>query len=226
MTDIQELYFNLKYKNRILRSNSYLERSRTIKNIQEQNTFLKKERKKNLEDNPVTKRFLKESVSDLLKQKNPDISTMQINNIFDNTILFFEEYNKIFAYYNEARNDLFVDHDELVKWYKEQENKCGYCGITAEELEKIAFFRGKKLFKSGILNSCEKNLTLNGKRKRSKGTLEIERLDSVSNKYNFGNVILACPLCNNAKSNLIDEKGWRSIFVPAMKKYYASILNK
>jgi len=61
--------------------------------------------------------------------------------------------------------------------------------------------------------------------KRSSGTLEIERLDS-SVGYSEKNMILACPLCNNAKSNLIDEISWRELFVPAMKAYYEKLLQK
>jgi len=40
-----------------------------------------------------------------------------------------------------------------------------------------------------------------------------------SNKY-------LCPLCNNAKSNLIDEESWRKLFVPAMKEYYRRLLEQ
>lgn len=69
-------------------------------------------------------------------------------------------------------------------------------------------------------------LPLNDAVKRSSGTLEIERRDSSSNSYSRDNIILACPLCNNAKSNLIDEKNWRELFVEPMRKYYKILLGE
>ena len=108
------------------------------------------------------------------------------------------------------------DFKKFYKWYsKEVENgaKCGYCGISQEELYEIF--------------GEEKNvLPLNDAVKRSSGTLEIERKDSTGNSYGADNIILACPLCNNAKSNLIDEENWRNLFVPAMREYYKKILGK
>ena len=103
-------------------------------------------------------------------------------------------------------NDPVIFYD----WFKEQNDKCGYCGIAQEDLYKIF---SKKL------------LPLNDKLKRSSGTLEIERLDS-SDSYEKTNMILACPLCNNAKSNLIDEVSWREYFVAPMQKYYQKLLRE
>ena len=114
----------------------------------------------------------------------------------------------------QRRIDFANDFKEFYKWYsKEVENgaKCGYCGISQEELYEIF--------------GEEKNvLPLNDAVKRSSGTLEIERKDSTGNSYGADNIILACPLCNNAKSNLIDEENWRMLFVPAMREYYKKLL--
>jgi len=119
---------------------------------------------------------------------------------------------KIRQKFTSARKKEFHDFKEFYNWYKEQKQECEYCGITQEELSRL-FDKEKRV------------LPLNDKEKRASGTLEIERKDSINNKYSTENIILACPLCNNAKSNLIDEENWREIFVPSMKKYYAKLLN-
>lgn len=113
----------------------------------------------------------------------------------------------------QRRIDFGNDFIKFYNWYsKEVENgaKCGYCGISQEEL--IKFFKEKNV------------LPLNDAVKRSSGTLEIERKDSSTNNYGSENIILACPLCNNAKSNLIDESSWRNFFVEPMRQYYAKLL--
>ena len=130
----------------------------------------------------------------------------------------FEEYKKLFdAYINEERKELFKKHDAFMSWYNDKKNKkneikCGYCKITESQLKQLVKLRGD-------------NLTLNGKQKRSKGTMEIEKMDS-NGDYTYENCIMACPLCNNAKSNLISDEDWRRFFVEPMKKYYDKELNK
>jgi len=101
---------------------------------------------------------------------------------------------------------------EFYLWYIQEESKnvCGYCGISQDELYTI--------FSTA--------LPLNDKAKRASGTLEIERKDSKNNSYHVSNLILACPLCNNAKSNLIDENSWTDLFASPMKEYYKKILGK
>ena len=105
---------------------------------------------------------------------------------------------------------------EFYDWYVEQNQSCDYCGITQNELHKL------------FTNNPEtKILPLNNNwSKNDKGTLQIERKDSTNNRYSISNLILACPLCNNAKSNLIDEDSWREIFAEPMKRYYNKLLNK
>lgn len=123
----------------------------------------------------------------------------------------FKEYHKLYTFYfNEERKILFENPVNFLNWYKMQKNSCGYCGISHEELQQIVRIRGG-------------NLTLNNKKKRSRGNLEIEKKDP-SLGYVFSNCILACPLCNNAKSNLIDDESWIKYFSLPMKKYYNEIL--
>jgi 5-methylcytosine-specific restriction endonuclease McrA len=119
----------------------------------------------------------------------------------------FKKYNDLYSkYYNEDRKELFEIPEKLLDWYEGQKESCNYCGVTQAELHDIVESRGGKL-------------TLNQKSKRSKGTLEIEKKNP-SLGYTFSNVVLSCPFCNNAKSNLISEDDWRTYFVPAMKNYF------
>lgn len=120
---------------------------------------------------------------------------------------------------NKRAEDNNNDFKEFYQWYKTQEQQCGYCGITQENLYKL-FNKDKR-----VLPYLDNERTYKKAPKRSSGTLEIERLDSSGN-YEKKNLILACPLCNNAKSNLIDEKNWREIFVLAMQKYYSKLLSE
>ncbi|MBC5992420.1 hypothetical protein [Pontibacter cellulosilyticus] len=123
----------------------------------------------------------------------------------------FKRFNKLYSkYFNEHRKALFEDPEKLLEWYDRQNDSCNYCGTTQSVLHKIVKRRNG-------------NLTLNKKTKRSKGTLEIEKLDP-SKDYTYENSVLSCPFCNNAKSNLISEEDWRRFFAPAMKDYFKSIL--
>lgn len=116
--------------------------------------------------------------------------------------------------FTKNREEGFSDIVTFYNWYKKQPQVCGYCGISQGELREL------------FTKDENKKLPLNGAKKRSSGTLEIERIDSSENEYNEKNCILACPLCNNAKSNLIDEDKWRELFVPGMRKYYESLLGR
>lgn len=107
---------------------------------------------------------------------------------------------------NIDRAELFKDHDKCMTWYDEQKNRCYYCKTTQEELRTI------------VNEKRDGNLTLNEGTKRSKGTLEIEKLDS-NIGYTYKNCVLACPFCNNAKSNLISDTDWKKYFAEPMRNY-------
>lgn len=129
----------------------------------------------------------------------------------DNLRIEFKDFNDLYSkYFTEQRIGLFENREMFLEWYAKQRESCNYCGITQSRLNRIVELRNG-------------NLTLNQKTKRSKGTLEIEKLDP-SQGYTFDNSVLSCPFCNNAKSNLISEGDWRNFFVPAMKNYFNSIL--
>ncbi len=123
----------------------------------------------------------------------------------------FKMINDFYSkYFSPQRQDLFENYEYFLKWYNKKNESCHYCGITQTELHRI-------------VESRNGYLTLNKKQHRSKGTLEIERLNP-SLGYTYVNSVLSCPFCNNAKSNLISEDDWRKFFVPAMKNYFKSIL--
>ncbi|MDQ7058626.1 MAG: hypothetical protein Q9N62_09350 [Ghiorsea sp.] len=125
-----------------------------------------------------------------------------------------DDIKKIKSEFTGKRKDWRGGVVAFYDWYKGQGQACRYCGISQDELYKL-FSKDKN-----------KKLPLNDAVKRSSGTLEIERRDSESNEYNAENCILACPLCNNAKSNLIDEENWMSLFVEPMREYYKKLLGK
>lgn len=127
---------------------------------------------------------------------------------------YFNEFNTFYnSYYNNERKEIFQSF-EIFKWFNEHKNKCGYCEITQSDLHKIK-------------ESRNGNFTLNKKKKRKNATLEIEQKDCTLEEYgSLENLIFACPLCNNAKSNLISEEDWRKYFVKQIKAYYKDILKQ
>jgi len=138
-----------------------------------------------------------------------NINSDELNNLR----IKFKGFNDLYTkYFNEQRRGLFENPEKLLEWYEKQKGSCNYCEITQSELHKI-------------VESRNGNLTLNQKTKRSKGTLEIEKLNP-NDGYTFDNSVLCCPLCNNAKSNLISEEDWRRFFVPAMKDFFKSKLGQ
>ncbi|WP_170178620.1 hypothetical protein [Flammeovirga pectinis] len=125
----------------------------------------------------------------------------------------FKEYHHLYQkYFNEYRKEFFADPKTLIEWFNNQNNSCHYCDITQEEVLKIVDLRGG-------------NMTLNNLQKRSKGSLEIEKLDS-NKGYTFDNSVLACPFCNNAKSNLISDEDWKLHFSKPMRKYLQSLIQE
>lgn len=142
-------------------------------------------------------------------QDELNINSDKLNKLRKEFKIFDKLYSK---YFNEERKGLFDNPENFLKWYNKQKDSCNYCDITQSALHEIVKKRNG-------------NLTLNQKTKRSKGTLEIEKLNP-SEGYTYSNSVLCCPFCNNAKSNLISEEDWRRFFAPVMKNYFNSILLK
>lgn len=164
-------------------------------------------KKKYLEEHPDAK--INGTLAETFK-KRFDI----LDEDYDKYVEKYSDIQKIKSKFTEKRAEGFESIIAFYDWYTNQPQSCGYCGISQDELQQL-FGKNKKL-------------PLNGKKKRSSGTLEIERRDSREkhDEYNEKNCILACPLCNNAKSNLIDEDNWMSLFVEPMREYYRKLLGK
>lgn len=201
MTDEEKaFYFELKYKDNL---SGYDSISNFIYEHQENNF----ERGK---DYKTIDQFILLCINKRFNKKYTNLHA------FQNEFKKYHEYRRI--YYSKNRKILFDQYEKTIEWFEKQDCKCGYCGITQVELRTI------------VDQKSDKNFTLNGGQKRSKGTLEIEQKipkREVENPYDsWDNLILACPLCNNAKSNLIDEENWRNLFTEPMRQYYESLLDK
>mgnify|MGYP006081615487 CR=1 FL=1 len=155
-------------------------------------------------------------IEKIMNISREDVSNLRRNKSVNGKI---QSIQNIYTKFTGKRKEAFKhDFRKFYDWYEGQDQKCGYCDVTQEQL--YTLFNPERR----ILPYLESGREYKKAPKRSSGTLEIERLDS-SNSYNNENIILACPLCNNAKSNLIDEESWRELFVPAMKQYYKKLLD-
>ena len=86
------------------------------------------------------------------------------------------------------------DKKDFINWYKEQEKKCDYCGLTEEE--------GHTFNNNPIYSDS--------KRKKYRGnSLEIDRKDD--KPYSRINCVLACYWCNNAKSDVFSYDDFKPI---------------
>lgn len=110
----------------------------------------------------------------------------------------FERENPNIQYvksiWNDERKKGFGTIEIFYNWYKNQPKFCCYCGIPESLLQE--YFSIPDL----------------SKRKRGK-KLEIERIlaDKDNNSYSIENCSLACYVCNNAKSDLINYKDFKNI---------------
>ncbi|MEI7999312.1 MAG: hypothetical protein WCH62_07410 [Candidatus Omnitrophota bacterium] len=110
-------------------------------------------------------------------------------------------------YNNEERKKGFGEFKKFYQWYKKQPRKCFYCR-TSEDVT-------ADLFKKKILSSKKGSWT---------GGLEVERKDGLT--YNEGNCVLACPLCNNAKSDLISSDDFKNYIASGIRKYQGAKYRK
>ena len=56
--------------------------------------------------------------------------------------------------------------------------------------------------------------------------MEIDRKDQKLEYEVIDNLVFACPLCNNAKSNLLSSDDWEKFFAKQMREYYDKILGE
>ena len=92
----------------------------------------------------------------------------------------------------------FKSKEEFLEWYKKQPKKCCYCGVKEEYLKKY-FNQENEQYKEA----------------RQRGQyLEIERIVTApkeKNVYSKENCALVCYICNNAKSDFLSPKSFKSI---------------
>lgn len=120
-----------------------------------------------------------------------------------NGITIQDIYSKVKSLENQHKNLLkafkidYVESFDKVISEKDFQNlisrdKCEYCGITKDRIEKLA--ERRKLYKK----------TLRG------WSLEIDRRNS-NYEYKIGNCVLACYWCNNAKTDEFTDDEFREI---------------
>jgi len=87
-------------------------------------------------------------------------------------------------------------------WYIKQPQKCFYCN-TEEEILKFLFEQNKK-----------------------KGeNLEIDRKDTENEDYSEDNSVLACYICNNTKSDMVNSEEFKKYFGGIIHKYLVDKYN-
>ncbi len=121
------------------------------------------------------------------------------------------EIEYVFRKFNKKRKDGFKSFECFLKWYQDQKQECYYCNTSAETLQKL-FNEHNGVFKPK-------------KDAWKYGTLQIERKDP-GEGYIPTNCVLACVLCNNAKSDLITHDDFMKFFKDPIKNYIAEMSNK
>lgn len=138
---------------------------------------------------------------------------------FDN-----EKYDKLYKKMQSSLKDLksryrstkrrndnkepFGSARKFISWYKKQEKECYYCKIAQSDLA--------NLFKNKLITS---------KKPSFNSSLQIERLNP-DKGYNEENCVLACCICNNAKSDMISTSDFKDYFSESIKKFYSALLEK
>lgn len=112
--------------------------------------------------------------------------------------------------FNSKKNDAkesfrFKDFEEFYYWFKEQNDKCYYCGSTQDMLNGV--------FDSKKIESKKPSFT---------GTLHIDK-KAPNEPYTSANCVLACALCNNAKSDMINAENFKKYFGKAIGKFVADL---
>lgn len=107
--------------------------------------------------------------------------------------------------YTKKRKDGFKSFANFYEWYKAQNQQCHYCGTTQEELE--------RLFDDELVSSSKFSATLHIEQRTPK------------QGYNETNCVLACVLCNNAKSDMINDENFKRYFADSMKKFIKDLLS-
>ncbi len=117
----------------------------------------------------------------------------------------FVKLRKRFTSFDNERKKGFGGFKAFYEWYITQEPKCHYCGTTQGEL--------KRLFDDELVLSSKFNATLHIEQKIPK------------QGYNKDNRVLACALCNNAKSDMISDDNFQKYFKKSMREFIEDLLS-
>lgn len=162
------------------------------------NEFKKIAKYENSSVDDVKKKF--KTINGYLSYKlGNNISIDIVKELFERTKEEREYINRVYRKCTQEREKGFGGFRAFFDWYDAQEQKCDYCETSQKDLTGI--------FERGVISS-----------KKFSPTLQIERKNS-SAEYSKDNCILACSLCNNAKSDLINEEDFRKYFSRPMKEY-------
>lgn len=104
--------------------------------------------------------------------------------------------------------------------------KCSYCNSTEDDWIKIIErrtidendYQPGKLHKSKKGTSTKDELNNIDRDVWGKPNMEIDKINP-GNGYYKDNCVFACHLCNNAKSDLVEESDFKTYFKPAIQKY-------
>jgi hypothetical protein len=151
----------------------------------------------------------KQVSEELTTKLNKIISIEKIKELYDEEIETLKDIQKLRLLHNSiekrsGKNYNFQGFKDFYIWYQNTDKHCCYCGVAESTIENVW-----------------KN---NWRTKRNRGrSLEVERVDSISNLYNSSNCKLACYFCNNHKSDLIAKEHYDKYFAIPMKNYLEEI---
>ncbi|HEC1783445.1 TPA: hypothetical protein R1737_001518 [Campylobacter lari] len=127
----------------------------------------------------------------------------------------WKDENEKFSAIDKMVEEKFEDMKKFAMWYEEaylkidEENRtCHYCGIKENILKNNLFGDDKPI---------------NSKKRAFNGKLQIERLDP-DQGYNEENCVLACCICNNAKSDMISAENFKKYFKTPIESFYKDLL--
>lgn len=113
---------------------------------------------------------------------------------------------------------------EFYKWYKKQEKSCYYCGTTEKVLKELFPKKDEDNQQDTDKTQSVKAHKIKSKKKSFTGTLHIDKKDP-DKPYTSANCVLACALCNNAKSDMINAENFKTYFGEKMGEFLAALHN-
>lgn len=204
LSDLEKKYFYLVDNGAL---SSYKEIAKNILHNEGEEDRLRKEYKNKNGLKGYRAEYLdikKEKLDELEKSKNIKIG-----------LYLRERYNNDSKYQEGGFKSLV----EFREWYFSKEQKCHYCGITQDELNKLFCKSDKGEYDcecNGDKSKCKAKIR--PKKPSHTATLQIDKQNPYDG-YNAKNCVLACSLCNNAKSDMISATNYKKFFGKSMRKF-------